>query len=70
MATKTTYDFDMMLSSAKEAYGEELYKMAQEGIDFVFTFSDNVAPSTKAGQLVKDYPDRCFNMGKIVRAHV
>ena len=63
MATKTTYDFDMMLSSAKEAYGEELYKMAQEGIDFVFTFSDNVAPSTKAGQLVKDYPDRCFNMG-------
>lgn len=53
----------MMLSSAKEAYGEELYKMAQEGIDFVFTFSDNVAPSTKAGQLVKDYPDRCFNMG-------
>ena len=48
MAAKTTYDFDMMLSSAKEAYGEELYKMAQEGIDFVFTFSDNVAPSTKA----------------------
>ena len=63
MATKTTSDCDMMLSSAKEAYGEELYKMAQEGIDFVFTFSDNVAPSTKAGQLVKDYPDRCFNMG-------
>ena len=63
MAAKTTYDFDMMLSSAKEAYGEELYKMAQEGIDFVFTFSDNVAPSTKAGQLVKDFPDRCFNMG-------
>ena len=62
MAAKT-YDFDMMLSSAKEAYGEELYKMAQEGIDFVFTFSDNVAPSTKAGQLVKDFPDRCFNMG-------
>ena len=63
MAAKTTYDFDMMLSSAKEAYGEELYKMVQEGIDFVFTFSDNVAPSTKAGQLVKDFPDRCFNMG-------
>ena len=63
MAAKTTYDFDMMLASAKEAYGEELYKMAQEGIDFVFTFSDNVAPSTKAGQLVKDFPDRCFNMG-------
>ena len=63
MAAKTTYDFDMMLSSAKEAYGEELYKMAQEGIDFVFTYSDNVAESTKAGHLVKDFPDRCFNMG-------
>ena len=63
MAAKTTYDFDMMLSSAKEAYGEELYKMAQEGVDFVFTYSDNVAESTKAGQLVKDFPDRCFNMG-------
>lgn len=60
---KTTYDFDMMLSSAKEAYGEELFKMAQEGEDFVFTFSDNVAASTKAGQLVQEYPERCYNMG-------
>lgn len=60
---KTTYDFDMMLSSAREAYGEELLKMAQEGEDFVFTFSDNVAASTKAGQLVQDFPERCFNMG-------
>ena len=63
MATKTTYDFDMMLSNAREAYGEELYKMAQEGLDFVFTYSDNVAPSTKAGQLIRDFPDRCFNFG-------
>lgn len=63
MSEKTTYDFDMMLSNAREAYGEELLKMAQEGEDFVFTYSDNVAPSTKAGQLIKDFPDRCFNMG-------
>ena len=27
----TTYDFDMMLSNAREAYGEELYKMAVRG---------------------------------------
>ena len=59
----TTYDFDMMLSNAREAYGEELYKMACEGKDFVFTYSDNVAPSTKAGQLIKEFPDRCFNFG-------
>lgn len=59
----TTYDFDMMLSNAREAYGEELYKMACEGKDFVFTYSDNVAPSTKAGQLIKEFPERCFNFG-------
>ena len=58
MATKTTYDFDMMLSNAREAYGEELLKMAQEGEDFIFTYSDNVAPSTKAGQLIKEFPER------------
>ena len=52
----TTYDFDMMLSNAREAYGEELYQMAKEGLDFVFTYSDNVAPSTKAGQLIKEFP--------------
>ncbi len=63
MAAKTTYDFDMMLSNAREAYGEELLKMAQEGKDFVFTYSDNVAPSSKAGQLIKEFPDRCFNFG-------
>ena len=63
MAVKTTYDFDQMLSSAKEAYGEELLKLAEEGIDFVFTYSDNVAPSTAVGRMVKKYPDRCFNFG-------
>ena len=63
MAAKTTYDFDMMLSNAREAYGEELYKMAQEGIDFVFTYSDNVAVSSSAGKLIRDFPDRCFNFG-------
>ena len=59
----TTYDFDMMLSSAREAYGEELYKMAKEGIDFVFTYTDNVAPSSSAGKLLKEFPERCFNFG-------
>ena len=59
----TTYDFDMMLSNAREAYGEELLKMAQEGLDFVFTYTDNVAPSTKAGQMIKEFPERCFNFG-------
>lgn len=63
MAAKTTYDFDMMLSNAREAYGEELYKMAQEGRDFVFTYSDNVAVSSAAGRLIRDFPDRCFNFG-------
>ena len=63
MAVNTTFDFDMMLSNAREAYGEELYKMAKEGKDFVFTYTDNVAPSTKAGQLIKEFPDRCFNFG-------
>ena len=56
MAAKTTYDFDMMLSNAREAYGEELYKMACEGKDFVFTYSDNVAPSSSAGKLLKEFP--------------
>jgi len=63
MAVKTTYDFDQMLSSAKEAYGEELLEMANNGVDFVFTYSDNVAPSTAAGKMVSQYPDRCFNFG-------
>lgn len=63
MAVKTTYDFDQMLSSAKEAYGEELLRLADEGADFVFTYSDNVAPSTAAGRMIKKYPERCFNFG-------
>ena len=49
MAAKTTYDFDMMLSNAREAYGEELYKMACEGKDFVFTYSDNVGGQAAQG---------------------
>lgn len=63
MAVKTTYDFDQMLSSAKEAYGEELLRLADAGEEFLFTYSDNVAPSTKAGQMVTKYPERCFNFG-------
>lgn len=60
---KTTFDFDQMLSSAREAYGEELMKMADDGLDFVFTYSDNVAPSSSAGKFVQKYPERCFNFG-------
>ncbi len=60
---KTTYDFDQMLSNAREAYGEELLRMAEEGLDFVFTYTDNVAPSTAAGKMCQKYPDRCFNFG-------
>lgn len=63
MAVQTTFDFDQMLSSAREAYGEELLRMADEGIDFVFTYSDNVAPSSSAGKFIEKYPDRCFNFG-------
>ena len=63
MPAKTTFDFDQMLSNAREAYGEELTRMADEGFDFVFTYSDNVAPSSSAGKLVKKYPERCFNFG-------
>ncbi len=60
---KSTYDFDQMLSNAREAYGEELLHMADEGLDFVFTYTDNVAPSTAAGKMCQKYPDRCFNFG-------
>lgn len=63
MAVKTTFDFDQMLSNAREAYGEELMKMADEGLDFVFTVSDNIAPSSAAGKFMAKYPDRCFNFG-------
>lgn len=63
MAVLTTFDFDQMLSNAREAYGEELLRMADDGLDFVFTYSDNVAPSSSAGKLVAKYPERCFNFG-------
>ena len=56
MAVKSTFDFDQMLSSAREAYAEELLRMADEGKDFIFTYSDNVAPSSSAGKLVAKYP--------------
>jgi len=63
MSVQTTFNFDQMLSSAREAYGEELFRMAEEGIDFVFTYTDNVAPSSSAGKLLSKYPERCFNFG-------
>lgn len=63
MSVQTTFDFDQMLSNAREAYGEELMKMADEGLDFVFTYSDNIAPSSAAGKFIEKYPDRCFNFG-------
>ena len=63
MHAKTTFNFDQMLSNAREAYGEELMRMADEGIDFVFTYSDNVAPSSSAGKMIQKYPERCFNFG-------
>lgn len=63
MAVKTTYNFDQMLSSAREAYAEELLRMADEGLDFVFTYTDNVTPSSSAGKLIQKYPDRCINFG-------
>ena len=63
MAMQTTFDFDQMLSSAREAYGEELLRMADDGYEFAFTYSDNVAASASAGKLVDKYPDRCFNFG-------
>ncbi|MCP1103336.1 transketolase [Aequitasia blattaphilus] len=63
MAVKTTFDFDQMLSNAREAYGEELMKLADEGKEFLFTYSDNVAPSSCAGKMITKYPDRCFNFG-------
>ena len=59
----STYDFDQMLSNAREQYGEELLRMAEEGLDFLFTYTDNVAPSTAAGKLIQKFPDRCFNFG-------
>lgn len=63
MAVETTFDFDMMLSSAREAYGEELMAIADEGIDFAFVCSDNVPASASAGKMMAKYPERCVNVG-------
>jgi transketolase len=63
MAVPTTFDFDQMLSNAREAYGEELFRMAEEGYQFAFTYTDNVAMSSSAGKLIQKYPERCFNFG-------
>ncbi len=63
MAVETTFDFNQMLSSAREIYGVELMKMADEGLDFAFTCSDNVASSTSTGKFMKKYPERCVNVG-------
>ena len=58
-----TFDFDMMLSSAREAYGEELMAIADEGIDFAFVCSDNAPASCSAGKMMAKYPERCVNVG-------
>ncbi len=63
MIVKTTFDFDMMLSSAREAYGEELMAIADEGIDFAFVCSDNAPASSSAGKMMAKYPERCVNVG-------
>ncbi|MBU2703340.1 transketolase [Sporomusaceae bacterium BoRhaA] len=63
MAVETTFDFNQMLSSAREAYGVELMKMVDEGLDFAFTCSDNVASSTSTGKFMRKYPERCVNVG-------
>lgn len=63
MAVDVTLNFDQILSSAREVYGTELRKMADEGIDFAFVCSDNVAPSSEVGKLMKAYPERCINVG-------
>mgnify|MGYP000964909164 CR=1 FL=1 len=63
MSVKSTFDFDQMLSNAREAYGEELLRMADEGYEFAFTYTDNVAMSSSAGKLIKKYPERCINFG-------
>jgi transketolase len=63
MIVETTFDFDMMLSSAREAYGEELMAIADDGIDFAFVCSDNVPESASAGKMMAKYPERCVNVG-------
>jgi transketolase len=63
MAVQSTFDFEQMLSNAREAYGEELMRMADEGLDFAFTYSDNVPNTSATGKFIKKYPERCFNFG-------
>jgi transketolase len=63
MAVEVSLNFDQILSSAREVYGTELRKMADEGMDFAFVCSDNVAPSSEVGKLMKAYPERCVNVG-------
>lgn len=63
MAVEVTLNFDQILSSAREVYGSELRKMADEGLEFAFVCSDNVAPSSTVGKFMQAYPDRCFNVG-------
>ncbi|MED4599293.1 transketolase C-terminal domain-containing protein [Paenibacillus validus] len=63
MAVEISLNFDQILSSAREVYGSELMKMADEGLEFAFLCSDNVAPSSTVGKFMSKYPDRCFNVG-------
>jgi len=63
MAVQTTINSGQTLSNAREAYVEELFRMAEEGLVFAFTFSDNVSPASAAGILLEKYPERCFNIG-------
>jgi transketolase len=63
MPVEISLNFDQILSSAREVYGTELMKMAEEGMEFAFLCSDNVAPSSAVGKFMSKYPDRCFNVG-------
>jgi transketolase len=63
MAVEISLNFDQILSSAREVYGTELMKMAEEGMEFAFLCSDNVAPSSSVGKFMSKFPDRCFNVG-------
>ena len=63
MAIQTTRDLEQTMSSARDAYLIELHKMAEEGIVFALAISDNIPPAPPTGQLLLDYPERCFNFG-------
>ncbi|MED1440101.1 transketolase C-terminal domain-containing protein [Aeribacillus composti] len=62
-AVDVTLNFDQILSSAREVYGAELRKMADEGLDFAFVCADNVAKSSTTGKFMEAYPERCVNVG-------